>query len=71
MCNKQNFDKKTAQTALNERKTKGKQWSREKRIYYCEYCNKWHLTSKAEWEEPLQLKLEDLKYADKWKKLQG
>lgn len=70
MCKKVQFSKKEAQTALNERKTKGRQWSKEKRIYYCEYCNKWHLTSKEEWEEPIQLIEKDLIYAEKWKTLQ-
>lgn len=69
MCNKQKFDKKTAQTVLNDRKTKGKKWSREKRTYYCEECNAWHLTSMEEWEEPIKLEITELKYANKWKKL--
>ena len=69
MCNKQKFDKKTAQTILNERLNKGKKWSSEKRTYYCEECNAWHLTSIEEWEEPIQLEITELKYANKWKKL--
>lgn len=70
MCNKQKFDKKTAQTILNERKNKGKKWSREKRYYLCN-CGWYHLTSKEEWEEPIKLNIEELKYANKWKNLQG
>ena len=71
MCKKVQFSKKEAQTALNNRKTRGKQWSKECRYYYCEYCNKWHLTSKTEWEQPVKLELGKLKYAKKWKRLQG
>lgn len=70
MCKKVQFSKKEAQTALNERLHKGKKWSREKRIYYCGECNAWHLTSKKEYEEPIKLEIKDLKYANKWKKLQ-
>lgn len=70
MCNKVQFSKKEATTALNERKNKGKKWSREVRIYECPECKKWHLTSELEYEEREYLSLEDLKYADKWKKLQ-
>ena len=70
-CKKQQFDLKTAKTVLNERKNKGKQWSREKRYYYCNKCGFYHLTSEEEWIEPKEIKLEDLKYAEKWKTLLG
>lgn len=40
MCNKVQFSKKEATTALNERKNKGKKWSREVRIYECTECKK-------------------------------
>lgn len=71
MCKKQCYDKKTAQTILNERKQKSKKWAREIRIYFCEQCNGFHLTSKEEWEQPLQLKQEELIFCDLWKKLKG
>jgi hypothetical protein len=69
MCSKQCYDKKTAKTILNERKDKGRKWSREKRIYFCEKCNSWHLTSEDEYEPRIQLKEEDLIFKSKWKEL--
>lgn len=70
LCKKQQFDLKTAKTILNERKNKGKKWSREVRYYLCPHCNFYHLTSKEEYVEPVKLELEELKYAEKWKSLQ-
>ena len=70
-CHKQQFDKKGCKTILNERKIKGKKWSREVRYYECPICGWWHLTSKDEWEEPIKLELRQLQYAEKWKTLQG
>lgn len=68
-CNKNKYDKKTASTILNDRKKKGKKWSREVRYYFCEECQAHHLTSKEEWEEPIKLELDELVYKEKWKEL--
>lgn len=68
-CNKQCYDKKTAKTILNDRKSKGKKWSREKRIYECPECGEWHLTSEEEWEERVYLKEDDLIFKSKWEEL--
>lgn len=68
-CNKQCYDKKTAVTILNERKTKGKKWSREKRIYECPECGQWHLTSESEYSERVYLTEEDLIFKSKWEEL--
>ena len=68
-CHKQKYDKKTATTILNERKNKGKKWSREKRIYFCEKCQFYHLTSEEEYTERVYLNEEELVFKDKWKKL--
>ena len=68
VCRKQGYEKKTAQSILNERKAKGKKWSREKRIYECPICFKWHLTSM---EEYTPLELIDLIFKDEWEKLKA
>lgn len=55
MCNKKCFTKKEAQSALNhnsrpardgnsQRGKRRHKYRREKRKYYCEECNAWHLT---------------------------
>lgn len=68
-CQKKCYDLKTAKTVLNERKEKGKKWSREKRIYFCEECQAHHLTSEEEHSERVYLKEEDLIFCRLWEKL--
>ena len=68
MCNKEKFDKKSAQTALNHCK---KEHRNEKRIYECNKCGWWHLTSDEEYVEKVYLGEEDLLFKEKWMKLKG
>lgn len=65
MCRKVKFTKKEAETFLKHI-DHANQCRREKRAYYCEYCNAWHLTSQEERVEILDIKPI---YEDKWKKL--
>ncbi len=50
MCSKRQFDKRGAQTALNNMNTHLKRFAnrKEKRIYHCMDCDAWHLTSMDE-----------------------
>ncbi len=68
-CHKVKFDKKTAKSILNDRKDKGKKWSREKRIYECPICGKWHLTSDEDYEEREFLGVEELVFKSRWESL--
>lgn len=70
-CHKKQYDKKTALTILNERKSSGRKYAKERRIYCCPICDKWHLTSMEEYEERVELKEEDLIFCSVWKKLRG
>lgn len=69
MCSKEKFDLKSAKTVINHAKNQHKKWRREVRYYFCDYCNCYHVTSKEEYEPPVKLNLEELKYAEKWKTL--
>lgn len=70
VCNKQHFDKKTALTALNERKRNSRKYAKECRVYKCDVCkNSWHLTSREEYAEIETIPLEELIYKDDWIKL--
>lgn len=71
VCRKQQFDKKTALTILNERKSNRRKYAKECRIYECPICNKWHLTSMEEYDERIELKEEDLIFCSLWKRLRG
>ena len=71
MCRKMCYDKKTANTILNERRKKGKKWAKETRIYQCpdlECSNFWHLTSKTEHFEKEAI---ELKFKEEWEKLKA
>ena len=47
-CNKIKYkDKISAMFALSQCKRKSKGKRQEKRIYYCNICKAWHLTSKV------------------------
>lgn len=49
MCGKQRFSKKEAGTILNYIKKHGRKKNskrKEKRYYFCDECNSYHLTSK-------------------------
>lgn len=70
-CYKECFDKRGAETVLNECK---KEHRKEIRIYECQICLNegnpcWHLTSKEEYTQVIQLKEEELIFKDKWKLL--
>lgn len=67
MCSKRCFSKKEASNALKDiqRHYQHRQHRKEKRIYYCDVCNCWHLSSKElivnveftpmkEWEDILK-----------------
>lgn len=47
-CTKKCFSKKTAQSVVNYRQYKKMRHANEKRSYYCEECNCWHVTSKED-----------------------
>lgn len=68
-CHKQCYDKKTAITILNERKNKDKKWSREKRIYECPECGKWHLTSQEEYFLIEEIPINELIFCKRWQEL--
>jgi hypothetical protein len=64
MCTKVRYDKRDAQTALNNALVSKKKRRKEKRIYYCEACKAWHLTSKENEKKPdIQIAI---KHKDKW-----
>jgi len=69
MCEKEKFSKKSAKTIINHAKKQNKKWRREKRCYFCDVCEAWHVTSKEEYEEIIPIKLEELSYKDKWMNL--
>ena len=72
MCTKQCFSLKTAKTILNEvKRNKNKQWRHEKRYYFCNLCNSFHLTSQEEYNEIIPLSLEELQFKDKWIELKS
>ena len=70
-CYKICFTKKQAKTALNGiKRHRGKEYRKEVRMYECpEHLGCWHLTSQEEYDEILPLKIEELKYQEKWKQL--
>lgn len=63
VCSKQQFDKKSAKSVLNHCK---KEHRKECRIYECEICGHWHLTSLEEYEPPTPI---ELQFNDRWDKL--
>lgn len=69
VCSKQKYDKKTATTILNARKSSGKKWCKEKRVYFCSECKAHHLTSEEEYDERIYIQEEQLVFKDKWKEL--
>lgn len=70
MCSKNRYNKKEAQTVLNETfRNRNKKWRREKRYYFCNVCSCWHLTSDEEYNEREIIPLEDLIYKNEWVKL--
>ena len=73
MCQKQQYDKRTAICALKEAKKQGKshKWRKEVRVYECPKCKMWHLTSKEEFEEIIEIPEEELIFRDKWLKLKS
>ncbi len=68
-CNKEKFDLKTAKTILNLAKNKHKKYRKECRYYFCEECKSHHLTSMSEFDEKIEIPLEDLQFSEEWKKL--
>ena len=76
-CYKQCYTKKQALTILNERKSMGKKWAKEVRVYECPICIKnreesvWHLTSKLEYFKTQNIPLKELIFKDEWEKLRA
>ena len=69
MCQgKQKFSKKEAHLVLKHARECPKRWRREKRSYFCEECNAWHVTSKDFGLTEI-IPFEDLKYQEDWIKL--
>lgn len=68
MCSKKCYTKKLALTILNERKSKGKKWAKECRVYFCNFCQSHHLTSQEEYFEKEEI---DLIFKDEWEKLRA
>lgn len=64
MCDKKCFTKIEAQSALNHNKHSGKQYRKEQRMYYCEDCNAWHLTSREDLRDTVSVEI----WEDKWEK---
>jgi hypothetical protein len=64
-CNKKCFTKKEAKSILNAI-NKDHDWRREKRMYYCEIHNAWHLTASESWDENLDIPLQQV---NEWKNL--
>lgn len=55
-CGKKVLTKREAEGALNKAKSHKRKYRREKRMYYCDGCNGWHLSSIEEWvEEPIKV----------------
>jgi hypothetical protein len=67
MCGKSCLTKKEAQHAIKKVGKTNRQYRREKRFYYCNLCNAWHLTS----HEYTPNGQEDVKlhYFKKWVKI--
>lgn len=69
MCIKICLTKKEATAALNKiqsRRFRNFKSRKEKRMYYCEQHNAWHLTSQEEREKEPEVSLQ---FADTWKQL--
>jgi hypothetical protein len=67
ICNKKSFSKKYANEIVNRHSAVGRQFEREKRAYYCEEHNAWHLTSTAEYFGGT--KNAEVSFKDKWSSL--
>ena len=48
VCSKTCYSKVEARTVLNARAREG---TRNLRIYYCQKCNSWHVTSRAHYDD--------------------
>ena len=61
ICQKKQYDKKGAQTALNNILRYLKRFSRRKEIryYHCPLCNTWHLTSTDDDYEKLNIEIKE------------
>ncbi len=68
MCYKKSYSKKLALTILNERKSKGKKWAKECRVYFCDVCKAHHLTSHKEYNIREEI---ELKFKEEWEKLKA
>lgn len=53
-CKKITLTKQKAHDALEYIKKNRHKWQREQRIYFCDLCNGWHLTSLLEYREGVQ-----------------
>ena len=70
MCRKNGYSLREAKTVLNEvKRNRGKQYRKEIRYYFCEYCSKYHLTSEEEYFEKEIIPFDELLYKEEWKRL--
>ena len=71
-CDKIGYNKRDAQTALNnaikQRKIYNHKNRKECRLYHCNECNMWHLTAMDE-EEYGEKETLELSYKEEWKNL--
>lgn len=68
-CLRVAYKKKEAKALLRRNKKHPKQYRKEKRMYYCERCNAWHLTA-AEYVSTEEYQATVfLKFFFKWTKL--
>lgn len=65
MCNKVQYDKKNARTALNALMEKGNM--AYGRIYHCRFCKMWHLTSHKKTDS--RVEEVPLVFGDRWRTL--
>lgn len=70
-CNKKKLNLKSAKTILKEALKSGKGYRKECRYYLCDICENgvYHLTSQEEYDEKIQIPLEELVHKEQWEKL--
>jgi hypothetical protein len=59
-CKKIQFTKIEAKSILNHNRKShfNKKWRKEVRYYHCPECNMWHLTSREEYGEQIDIKID-------------
>lgn len=68
ICGKKIFTKREAEAILKKKGRSRKRGKKEKRMYYCEPCNGWHLTSQEEEPKLVQNNISK-KFKKQWEKL--